>query len=51
MLVTLCLTVILQVAFAPCPSFAFTVMMAVPAFFALIFPVLETVATDLLEEE
>ncbi len=51
MLVTFCLTVTLQVALAPCPSFAETVIVCVPAFLAVILPVLETDATELLDDE
>ena len=41
-------TVIVQTAFTPLPSCAFTVIFAVPGAFAVTFPVLDTVATELL---
>ena len=43
-------TTTLQVAFFPLPSFAFTVIVAVPAFFPVTFPFELTVAIFLLEE-
>jgi len=45
------LTVITQVAFLPLPSFAVQVMVAVPIAFAVTFPTLLTVATDVLLED
>ena len=44
-------TTTLQTAFFPLPSVAFTVIVAVPAFFPVTFPFAFTVAIFLLEED